>query len=247
MPGLFLILGLDFQSQHESVTFKYDGIKLPLSVCSFTTLNIEPPSPFENVTADCHPIATKSRRYSKDLTFIGNEVERLLKEGIIEPSQSPWRAQVVVTKDENHKKRLAMDYSQTINQLTQLDAFHLPRISDTVHEIAQYKIFSTLDLQSAYHQIPLKEDDKPCTAFEAKGGLYKFTRLPFGVTNEVACFQRKMKKFVEENHLKAVFPYIDNITIAGKDDHDTNLKLFQEAAQRANLKFNDSKGVFSTQ
>ena len=56
-------------------------------------------------------------------------------------------------------------------------------------------------------------------------------------------------KFVEDNHLKAVFPYIDNITIGGKDqdDHDTNLKLFQEAAQRANLKFNDSKSVFSSQ
>ena len=58
-----------------------------------------------------------------------------------------------------------------------------------------------------------------------------------------------LKGNVEDNHLKAVFPYIDNITIGGKDqaDHDTNLKLFQKAAQRANLKFNDSKSVFSTQ
>ena len=175
MPGLCsdLILGLDFQSQHDSVTFKYGGTKPPLSVCSLTTLNIEPPSPFGNLTADCHPIATKSRRYSKDdLTFISDEVERLLEEGIIEPSQSPWRAQVVVTKDENHKKRLEIDYSQTVNRFTQLDAFPLPRISDTVNEIAQYKVFSTRDPQSAYHQIPLKEDDKPYAAFEAKGGLY---------------------------------------------------------------------------
>ena len=156
---------------------------------------------------------------------------------------------MVVLKDENHKKCLAIDYSQTINRFTQLDAFPLPRISDTVNEIAQYKVFSTLDLQSAYHQIPLKEDDKPYTAFEAKRGLYQFTRLPFGVTNGVACFQREMIKFVEDNHLKVAFPYIDNITIDGKDqdDHDTNLNLFQEAAQRANLKFNDSKSIFSTQ
>ena len=90
MPGLCsdLISGLDFQSQHDSVRFKYG--ETPLPVCSVTTLNIEPSSPFENLTADCHPIATKSRRYSKDdLNFIaGNEVERLLKEGIIEPNQS---------------------------------------------------------------------------------------------------------------------------------------------------------------
>ena len=123
-----------------------------MAVCSFTTLNIEPPLPFEDLTADWHPITTKFRRYSKDdLTFIGNEVERVLKEGIIEPSQSRWRAQVVVTKDENHKNRLAIDYSQTINRFTELDAFPLPRISETVNEIAQYKVFSTLDLQSAYH------------------------------------------------------------------------------------------------
>ena len=141
-----------------------------MAVCSFTTLKIEPPSPFEDFTADCHSIATKSRRHSKDhLTFIGNEVEQLLKEGIIEPSQSPWRAQVVVTKDDNYEKRLAIDYSRTINRFTELDAFPLPRISETVTEIAQFKVFSTLDLQSAYHQIPLKEDDKPYTAFEARG------------------------------------------------------------------------------
>ena len=86
-----------------------------------------------------------------------------------------------------------------LNRFTQLDAFPLPRISDTVNEIAQYEVFSTLDLQ-----IPLKEDEKPYTAFEAKGGLDQFTRLPFGVTNGVACFQREMMKFVEDNHLKAV-------------------------------------------
>ena len=186
-----LILGLDFQSQHDSVTFKYGGTKPPLSVCSFTTLNIEPPTPFANLTPNCHLIATKSRRYSnEDQTFIGDEVERLLKEGIIESSQSPWRAKVVVTKDENHKKRLAIDYFQTVNRFTQLDAFPLPRISDTINEIAQYRFFSTLDLKSAYHQIPLKEENKPYTAFEAKGGLYQFIRLPFGVINWVACFQR---------------------------------------------------------
>ena len=107
MPELYsdLVLGLDFQSQHDSVTFTYGGTRPPLSVCNLTTLKIESPSPFSNLTADCHPIAMKSRCYSKeDLTFIGNEVERLLKEGIVEPSQSPWRTQVVVTKDENHKK-----------------------------------------------------------------------------------------------------------------------------------------------
>ena len=64
-----------------------------------------------------------------------------------------------------------------------------------VNDIAQYQVFSTNDLRSAYHQNPLKEEDKLCTAFEARSNLYQFTRLPFGVTNGVAYFQREMMKF----------------------------------------------------
>ena len=251
LPGLGAdpILGLDFQYQHSSVTFHYGGSEPPLAICGFSMLNIDPPEPFANLAANCHPIASKSRRYSReDSAFIDEEVKRLLKEGIIEPSLSPWRAQVVVTKDENHRKRLAIDYSQTINRFTLLDAFPLPRITDMVNKIAQYRVFSTIDLRSAYHQVPLKEEDKPYTAFEARGNLYQFTRLPFGVTNGVACFQREMMKFVDENGLEASFPYLDNVTICGKDqeDHDANLKQFLEAAKRKNLCYNTEKCIFST-
>lgn len=251
LPGLCadLVLGLDFQSQHSSVTFHFGGSEPPLAICGFSKLNIDPPEPFANLTADCHPIASKSRRYSQeDTAFIDEEVKRLLKEGIIEPSLSPWRAQVVVTKDENHRKRLAIDYSQTMNRFTLLDAFPLPRISDMVNKIAQYRVFSTIDLRGAYHQVPLKEADKPYTAFEARGNLYQFTRLPFGVTNEVACFQREMMKFVDQNGLEASFPYLGNVTICGKDqeDHHANLKRFLEAAKCRNLCYNTDKCIFST-
>ena len=220
-----------------------------MAVCGFSKLNIDPPEPFANLTADCHPIVSKSWRYSQeDSVFIDQEVKRLLKEGIIELSLSPWRAQVVVTKDENHKKRLAIDFSQTINRFTLLDAFPLPRISDLVNKIAQYRVFSIIDLRSAYHQVPLKDKDKPYTAFEAQGNLYQFTCLPFGVTNGVACFQREMMKFVDENDLEASFPYLDNVTICGKDqeDHDTNMEDFLEAAKRKNLCYNTEKCIFST-
>ena len=251
LPGLGAdpILGLDFQYQHSSVTFHYGGSEPPLAICGFSTLNIDPPEPFANLAANCHPIASKSRRYSReDSAFIDEEVKRLLKEGIIEPSLSPWRAQVVVTKDENHRKRLAIDYSQTINRFTLLDAFPLPRITDMVNKIAQYRVFSTIDLRSAYHQVSLKEEDKPYTAFEARGNLYQFTHLPFGVTNGVDCFQREMMKFVDENGLEASFPYLDNVTICGKDkeDHDANLKQFLEAVKCKNLCYKTEKCIFST-
>ena len=154
----------------------------------------------------------------------------------------------MVTKDGNHGKRLAIDYSQTINRFTLLDAFPLPRMRDLVNNIAQYKVFSTIDLRSAYHQVPLKDEDKTYTAFEARNNLYQFTRMPFGVINGVACFQREMMRFVDENNLKGVFPYLDDITICGKDqeEHDANLKSFLDAAKRKNICYNEEKSVFST-
>ena len=96
--------------------------------------------------------------------------------------------------------------------------------------------------------MPLKDEDKPYTAFEARNNLYQFTRLPFGVTNGVACFQREMVKFVEKDDLQAVFPYLDNITICGKDqeEHDVNLERFREAARRKNMCYNTDKCIFST-
>ena len=92
-----------------------------------------------------------------------------LKEGIIEPSLSPWRAQVLVTKGERHKRRMVVDYSQTINRYTLLDAYPLPKIDEIIAQIAKGSVYSTLDLKSAYYQIPLPPEDRPYTAFEACG------------------------------------------------------------------------------
>lgn len=75
-------------------------------------------------------------------------------------------------------------------------------------------------MKSAYHQIPIQESDKPFTAFEANGKLYEFNRIPFGVTNGVAVFQRIMDEIVTKENLKDTFIYLDDITIAGKTQED---------------------------
>lgn len=170
-----IILGMDFQNQHESITLQLGGRKPPLVICGLSTLKAEPPSLFNNLTSNCKPIAAKSRRYSmQDKKFIDQEVQRMLSEDIIERSNSSWRSQVVVTKDDYRKKRLVIDYSQTINTFTELDAYPLPIIDEHVNTIAKYKVFSKIDLKSAYHQVPINEKDKKYTAFEASGGLYQF-------------------------------------------------------------------------
>ena len=119
-----IILSLIFLTQHDSVKFRFNGNKPTIEMCGLSVLNVEPPDLFRNLSLDCKPIATKSRKYDcSDKIFIKGKVQLLLLEGIIEPSRLPWRAQVVVTKDDNHKKRLVIDYSQAINKFTQLDAY----------------------------------------------------------------------------------------------------------------------------
>ena len=132
---------------------------------------------------------------------------------MIKESKSPWRAQALVVTTENHKKRMVIDYSQTINRFTLLDAYPLPNIEELVSEVSKFSFFSTVDLKSAYHQIPIKEEEKPFTAFEASGSLYQFCRIPFGVTNGVACFQRVIDKLIRDEKLRGVFAYLDDVTI----------------------------------
>ena len=242
-----VILGTDFQSLHEKVIIKFGGKEPSLTFCALTALAMEPPSLFANTTPNCKPIATKSRRRTpRDTKFIDSEVDALLRKGVIEPSNSPWRAQVLVV-DERGKKRLVIDYSQTINRFTLLDAYPLPRIDDMVNELAQYKVLSTLDLRSAYHQVPLSEHDKPFTAFEARGKLYQFCRMPFGVSNGAACFQRTIDRIINENNLKGTYAYLDNVTIGGKDqqEHNENLAKFLEVSEKYKLTLNEDKSIYS--
>ena len=130
---------------------------------------------------------------------------------------------------------------------THLHAYPLPRIDDLINELSKFKVFSTYDLKSAYHQIPIAESDKHYTAFEACGKLYEFNRIPFGVTNGVPQFQRKMDELVAQNGLKNTFPYLDNVTVAGKtrEELDINAKAFFKALQRHGMTLNESKTIES--
>ena len=243
-----VILGNDFLKQHKCVNFDFGGSESPLNICALAALDTSPPRLFGNLAPDCKPIATKSRKFSlSDKTFIKTEVRNLLKEGIIEQSMSPWRAQVLVTTNERHKKRMVVDYSQTINKYTELDAYPLPKIDELVNKIANYRYFSTIDLKSAYHQIPISPEEKPYTAFEADGQLYQFCRIPFGVTNGVSAFQRTINNLIKDNNLKHTHTFLDDITVCGitKEEHDIELAKFLAVSDKYHLTINNDKTVFS--
>ena len=245
-----VLLGHDFLRLHQSLEIPFYGANPPLSLCGLSAVNIDPPSLFEHLSPQCRPIATKSRRHSfQDTIFIEKKIQDLLSDGIIEPSKSPWRAQVLVTTNENHKRRMVVDYSQTINRFTLLDAYPLPHMNNLIQKIASYRVFTTVDLRDAYHQIPIRDSDKPYTAFEACGNLYQFRRIPFGVTNGVACFQRVIDEIIRQENLRDTFAYIDNVTICGKDlnEHNTNLANFNRVTERYGITLNHSKSIIASE
>ena len=125
-----------------------------------------------NVIPGSKPIATKSRRFSfSDRTFIQEEITRLMKEHIIEHSTSMARTSCCCQEPGfPNKQRLYKDYSQTVNQDTEVDAYPLPRIDDMITNLAKYRVFSTFELKNAYHQFPICDSDKKHTGFEQMVG-----------------------------------------------------------------------------
>ena len=95
--------------------------------------------------------------------------------------------------------------------------------------------------------MPIQDKEKIYTAFEADGQLYQFTRVPFGVTNGVACFQRVIDSVIKNENLEGVFAYLDDVTVCGNDrtEHDQNLEKFMTAVRKYNLTVNKEKSSYS--
>ena len=131
-----------------------------------------------------------------------------------------------------------------------LDAYPLPHMQDIVRRIAQYKVYLTLDLTSAYHQVELSSSDRLYNAFQADGFLWQWKRIPFGLTNAVPCFQQIVDDIIKSNGYKGTSAYlhVDNITVGGatQEDHDKNLSKFLSVAKTHNLTFNEAKCAYST-
>ena len=121
---------------------------------------------------------------------------------------------------------MCVDYSKTITLYTELVAYPLPRINKMINDLLKYKVFSSFDLKSAYHQVSLNVSDRKYTAFEANGRLFQFCRISFGVKNRAAAFQKAIDRIIEKENLCGAFPYIDDITIARRTqpEHDQNVK-----------------------
>jgi len=112
-----VIIGEKIFKEHEGVTFTFKGDRPPLTLNALKKMSVPFPKPFRHLSENCRPIADKPRKYSQaDLHFIRDETQRLLSDDLIEPSNSPWKAQVLVVKEQSRKRRMIIDYSRTINR-----------------------------------------------------------------------------------------------------------------------------------
>ena len=105
-----------------------------------------------------------------------------------------------------------MDYRR-LNSKIVCDAFPLPRIDEALDALGKAKHFSCLDLTSGYHQVKMSEVDQPKTAFTSPMGLFEFTRMPFGLVNAPAAFQRLMTTVFGDMNFESVLIYLDDIIV----------------------------------
>lgn len=126
---------------------------------------------------------------------LATEIQTLLDLGVIEASTSPWSAPVVCVSKPDGTLRMCVDY-RTLNAVTTPDPFPMPRIEELLDKVAPAKYITTLDLNKGYYQIPLDEKSMEKKAFTTPQGKFHFRRMPFGLRNAPAVFQRMMNNIL---------------------------------------------------
>ena len=152
------------------------------------------------------------------------QINKMLNAGVIRPSVSAWAAAPHLVKKADGSMRFVLDY-RGINGVTKKDVFPLPHMEECIDALAGNIYFSKLDANSAYWQIPMKEEDKEKTAFRTRHGLFEFEKLPFGLTNSPSTYMRAMNLTLSGLNWNAALAFLDDIVILGSsvDDHLMNL------------------------
>ena len=193
------------------------------------------------------PISKRPYRMPKEeLVELKRQIEGLELKEFIQPSTSPWGCPTIfVKKRDTNVPRLVVDY-RPLNAVTIKNKYPLPRINDLFDQLAGATVFSKMDLRSGYHQIKIRKEDIPKTAFVTRYGLYEYKVMSFGLTNAPATFMRLMNSVFMEYLDKFVVVYIDDILIYSKteEEHAEHLCLVLTKLREHRLYAKFSKGEF---
>jgi hypothetical protein len=194
-------------------------------------------------TDNARPIKQAPRR--TPLAFADddrNALVQLQERGTIRPSTSPWASPIVLVRKRTGATRLCVDYRK-LNKVTVKDAFPLPRVADCLDSLAGSVLFSTFDITAAYHQVPVKREDIPKTAFVTKYGLFEFLTMPFGLCNAPGTFQRLMEIVLNGLQWSTCLIYLDDVIIYGRtfDEHMTRLRDVLDRVKNSGLKLSPPK------
>ena len=177
---------------------------------------------------------------------VEKELERLTSEGIIEPVRfADWAAPIVpVMKRDKETVRICGDYKLTVNTASKLEQYPIPQIEDLFAALSGGQYFSTLDMSQAYQQIELDDESKQYVVINTHKGLFRYNRLPFGVSSAPAIFQRVMESLLQG--MPGVAVYLDDILVSGKseEEHLSTLEQVLDRLKEAGLLLNRGKCVF---
>ncbi|KAJ9534690.1 hypothetical protein QJQ45_013074 [Haematococcus lacustris] len=197
---------------------------------------------------DTQPQWARMYRLSqRELEEMKKQVAALQAKGWIEPSTSPWGAPVLFVEKKDKSLRMCIDY-RALNKRTVRDRYPLPRIDDLLDQVRGKRVFSSLDLQSGYHQIRITPEDVPKTAFLTPMGQFQYKVLCFGLCNAPATFQKTMNRIFEPLiKAGAVLVYIDDILVMSEtpEEHVQHLSQVLELMKTHKLFAKLSKCEFN--
>ena len=219
--------------------FYVEGQPLSFTHCVKHKLNLKDKTPVY-VKMYRQPIETKKE--------IKKQVQNLLDQDIIQNSISPWSCPVnIVTRTINGKtkKRMVLDYRRLNDQLIE-DKYPIPNITDILEKLGRCHYFSSIDLANGYHQVEMDPEDIEKTAFSTEQGHFEFKRMPFGLKNAPATFQRLMDNILRGLQEDTCMTYLDDIIVysVSLKEHLQKLKKVFDRLAQANFKIKLEKCDF---
>jgi hypothetical protein len=192
------------------------------------------------------PISRRSYRMPpNELAELKTQLQDLLEKGFIWPSSSPWGCPAIFVKKKDQTLRMCVDY-RPLNEVTIKNKYPLPWIDILFDQLTGARVFSKIDLRSGYHQIHIRPEDIPKTAFTTRYRLFEYLVMSFGLTNAPAHFTYLMNSVFMPELDKFVVVLIDDILIysKNKEEHAQHLWIVLTRLREHQLYAKFSKCTF---